>query len=257
MNKMFLSKKIIFYVCLILLSFALLAMGAFYLINKNNYIKKGDEVEATVVNILVHPDVDSESYEKDLKEYNELLEQYRYQGIIDDTTAVAIIIEYSHNGEDFTTELGYFAKDIKIAQDITIYVNPNNSKDFIVEGRNDFTIYFCLIGGGLIFLVCALLLFVDVYNKHFANKMREKGTLLEAVVLYADEDRKNKSFNRCAYIFTCEYKDPETGEETYFTSDSIFSKNKGTSYIGKKVKVYVDPKDFTNYFVDYKSFETE
>ena len=40
MNKMFLSKKIIFYVCLILLSFALLAMGAFYLINKNNYIKR-------------------------------------------------------------------------------------------------------------------------------------------------------------------------------------------------------------------------
>lgn len=255
MNKTILNRKLVFYIAMIILSIILLTLGTFYFIRRNNYITNGDKVHAVVENILVHPDANSDTYQADLKEYNELLKEYREAGIIDEHTAVAIIINYDHNGNDITKELGYYSKDIRINQIITLYVNPKDSKDYIMQGKNEFSIYFCFIIGGILLVASAVLLYIDRHNSKFEKQLKEKGIIYEAEVLYADEDGRHKSFDRYPYIFTCVYKDPESKEETYFTSDSIFSRNKGTTYIGQKVKVYVDPEDMTNYYVDPEVFE--
>ncbi len=250
-------KKMMSSVILIGVSLLLLALGFYHLYNHNRYLKDGDKVPAIVENILTYPDSTGMDYEQELKYYNELLKYYRDQGIIEENTSVAIIISYSHNGKIHTDELGYFSDSIKIGQVVNIFVNKNDSSDFIYEGENKFGLYFCMIVGGVFLIVGLLFLFVYKYNNKVNLNLMNKGKLVEAEIIYADMDESKSLFNKHPYIFTCLYKDNKTGEEVYFTSESIYCKNNGSSYISKKVNVYVDPQDNNNFYIDVEKFEKE
>lgn len=257
MNKSINNKRKIVYIIAVIIGLIFISFGIYYYVNQNKYYKHGDKVQATVDNILDYPDANSETYEDDMKYYNELLKEYREMGIIGKNTKVAIIINFTHNGVDYTKELGYFSDNYKIADTLTIYVNKNDSTDFIVEGRNQFGIIVCFALGGILVVAGICLFFICNHNSKCNVGLLKDGKIIEAEVLYADTNEKKESFGRHPNVFTCVYKDPETNAEKYFTSDSIYSKNLGTTYIGKKVKVYVDPNNDKNYYVDSEKFEKE
>lgn len=255
MNKIAFNRKKILFIILIITAIILLLLGVYHLFDRNKYIKNGEKVYAKVVNILSYPDSGSDTYQADLKEYRELLDEYRELGIISETTGVAIIIEYQYQDKTYTKELGYFSNEIYISQNVGIYLNKNNPTDFIYEGSSQFAIYFCFIVGSVLLISNVLLLFVFKYNDDCNQILLIKGKCLLCEVLYADEDEKKSMFERHPYIFTCVYNDEENDEEKIFTSESVYCKNNGLTYIGKKIKVYVDPNDNTNYYVDTKNFE--
>lgn len=255
MNKIAFNRKKIVFIILIIVACILLLLGFYNLQDRNKYIKNGEKVYGKVVNILTYPDSNSDTYNADLEEYRQLLEEYKSLGIISKTTAIAIIIEYQYQENTYTKELGYFSNEIYISQSVTIYVNKDNPTDFIYEGSSQFAIYFCFIIGTVLLISNLVLLFVYKYNDDCNKILLTKGKCLLCEVLYADEDEKKSMFDRHPYIFTCIYNDLENDEQEIFTSESIYCKNNGLTYIGKIVKVYVDPNDKTNYYIDKKEFE--
>lgn len=257
MNKAMNKRNSFIYIIIIIVSLLLLLLGIYYLINENSYGKNGDEVDAIVWNILDHPDSSSPTYEADLKEYNTKLKYYRDLGYMSETSIVAIFIKYNHNNKEYITELGYFSPEIRIGQSVKILVSKDDSTDFIVKEKKHFALIFCLITGSIGLIGGVLFLFANKHNSKVIDYLKQTGTLYECEILFVDEDEKKVSFERHPFIFTCRYIDEETKEEKIFTSDSTFVRNGATSYIGKKVNVYVDKKYDNNYYVDLKKFEDE
>lgn len=255
MNKRNLERKNLISIGLIVLSILLICLGFYHLYQQNKYVKDGDKVTAVVENILKHPSSDVENYEQELENYNQKLKDYREMGIISETSAIAIIINYTYNGKEYRTELGYFSEDIRIAQEVIIFVNKDNPKDFIYEGTNNFGLYFCMIVGGVMFVFSLGYFFINRHNNNVNKLLLTKGKKIQAEILYVDEDEKRTSFNKHPFIFTCVYKNEEEGTETIFISESIYCKNAGTYYIGKKVDVFVEENNMDNYYIDTKSFE--
>ena len=142
MNKSVSNKKQLTNLLLIVIAILLIALGFYHLYERNQYIKNGEQITAVVVNVLMHPQQaegqTEEEYKKELERYNDKLEDYKRQGIIKETSAIAIIIEYTYDNKEYTTELGYFFDTLKIASTVTIYINKDNPKDFICEGANNF-----------------------------------------------------------------------------------------------------------------------
>ncbi len=255
MNSSNFKKKRLIYIILIIVAIILLLCGFYHIYKINKYVKNGDEIKAYVENILEYPDQNSESYEEDVKRYNQLLKYYKDAKIIDEHAAIAIIIVYTHNGEEITTDLEYFSPTIEIGQFVTIYVNPENSLDFIYKNENKFGLYFSMIAGTILLVGSLALFIIDAYNRKCDIQLFKEGKVIEAEIIYADEQENKTMFGRHPFVFTCMYKEPETNEEIIFTSEGIYCKDNGINYIGKKIKIYVDPKDITNYFIDSKQFE--
>ncbi len=255
MNKAALNRKTLTYLLFIIGSVLLLALGFYHLYNQNKYIKEGIKVTAIVENVLTHPESGIDNYEQELVHYESLLNYYRNEGVISETTNVAIIITYDYNGKTYLTELGYYSPEIKIAQTVRIYINKNNPLDFMYDGENKFGLYFCMIVGGVMLVFFTALFFVNKHNIKCNNVLREKGKKIEAEIIYADIEENKTLFNKHPYKFTCIYIKPETNEEIIFTTDSVYCKNFGNNYIGQKVIVYVDENNYSNYYVDVKIFE--
>lgn len=255
MNNRAFDKKNFILLILIGVSLLLLLLGFYHIYHQYAYTKEENKVVAEIKNILSYPDSNSETYEQDMKEYNTLLNEYREMGIISKTSAIAIIIEYTVNGNRYMTELGYYSDEMYVGQDVIIYVNKNNPEDFIYANGNKFGLYFCMIVGVALLLVSGIMLFINKYNSKCDSLLIKNGKMIFAEIIYADEDESRSSFEKHPFIFTCVYKNEETNEEKYFTSERVYCKNNGISYIGEKVKIYVDPNNLNNYYIDVKDFE--
>lgn len=255
MNRFIESKKNFICILLIALSLLLIGLGFYHLHSFNKYYKDGDKVNAYVENILIYPNSDSETYEEELDHYKELLKQYKAMGIISSHEGTAIIITYRHNDQNITTSLGYFSDDISIGQSLTIYVNQNDSKDFIYEGENKFGLYFCMTVGTVLLIASLIFFLIYKHNDKCNILLKQKGKKIEATIIFADEDESKTSFNKHPFIFTCSYKEEETNKEYFFTSESVYCKNNGQSYINKKITIYTDPNNYNNFYIDTKQFE--
>lgn len=255
MNAANYKRRRLIYIILMVVAVLLLLCGFYHINHFSKYINNGDKVRAYVENILEHPDQNSENYEQDVEHYQKLLQYYKDQNVIDQHVVVAIIISYTHNGNDITTDLNYFSQSIQIGQVITIYVNKADSYDFIYEKENKFGLYFCMIVGSVLLIATVGLFLIERHNSKCDLQLFKEGKVIVATVMYADEVEKKSKFGRHPFVFTCVYKNPETNEEIYFTSDNMYCKDYGINYIGKDIKIYVDPNDNTNYYIDCKQFE--
>lgn len=259
MNLRATNKKEMINIILIVISLLLIALGFYHLHEQNRYIKEGVQIIAVVENVLVHPTQQEgqtiEEYKKELEHYNFLLEDYKRQGIIKESSAIAIIIAYEYNNKEYVTELGYFSNELRIASTVTIYANKDNPLDFIYDGANKFGLYFCMVVGSVMHIFSLAFFFVLKHNKKCNINLKEKGKLIQAEIIFADEEENKSSFDKHPFVFTCLFKDEEKNEQIYFTSESIYCKNNGANYIGKKVDIYVDPNDYKNYYIDTQLFE--
>ncbi len=257
MNRTQMSRKKLFYISLIMVSVLLILLGFYHISVQRNYIEKGYKTVAIVENILKYPDRNSETFEEEYEHYQKLLKYYKQQGIINKDSGAAIIITYEFRGQEYITELDYFSTDISIAQTLIIYLSEDDPTDFIYEKENKFGLYFCMIVGSCLLIGSIAFFLIENHNNKVDKQLMKEGKIIQAVILFADEDEKRSSFGKHPYIFTCSYKVPETNEEKIYTSESIYCKNNGLSYVGKEVKIYVDPNDLNNYCVDTKQFEKE
>ena len=247
------NKKEMVNILLIVVSLLLIALGFYHLYEQNQFIKEGAKITAVVENVLTHPTMQEgqteEEYKKELEHYQFLLEDYKRLGIIKESSSIAIIITYEYNGKEYTTELGYFSNEIKIASTVTIYANKDNPLNFIYEGANKFGLYFCMVVGSVMLIFSLVFFFINRYNKKCNINLKQKGKIIQAEIIFADEEENKSSFGKHPFIFTCIYFDENKQEQIYFTSESVYCKNRGESYIGKKVDIYIDPNDYANYYI--------
>ena len=104
MNLRATNKKEMINIILIVISLLLIALGFYHLHEQNRYIKEGVQIIAVVENVLVHPTQQEgqtiEEYKKELEHYNFLLEDYKRQGIIKESSAIALIIASEYNNKE-------------------------------------------------------------------------------------------------------------------------------------------------------------
>ena len=156
------KKRKLIYIILMIVAVLLLLCGFYHINHLNKYVKNGDKVRAYVENILEFPDQNSESYEQDVEHYQKLLKYYKNLNVIDKDATVAIIICYTHNNNYITTDLNYFSNSIMIGQVLTIYVNQDDSYDFVYEKENKFGLYFCMIVGSVLLLGSIGLFLIEI-----------------------------------------------------------------------------------------------
>lgn len=242
--------------CIVFLVIGLLFLliGFYNLFNYNSYYKNGEKISARIENILAYPDSSDDQYETELEHYKQLLQEYKDKGVIDDNSSVAIIISFNYNNQNYEKELGYYSSDLHIGQSVTIYIKNNNPDNFLYEGKNKFSIYAAVIIGATLSMLSIIFLLVILHNDKANKALINSGLKLKAKVLYVDANEKIEKFNRHPYILTCTYKNEETNEELFFTSDSVFLKQSIDNYIDKYVNVYVDKDNNKNYYVDVKEF---
>ncbi len=257
MNNFELSRKKLFNIIIIAVAILLILLGFYHISVQKNYIKNGYKTVAIVENILKYPDANSETYEEDLKHYKTLVEYYKNIGVMNKDTGTAIIISYEFKGKEYMCDLDYFSSEIGIGQTLIIYLSEDDPTDFIYEKENKFGLYFCMIVGSCLLVAGVAFFFISSHNNKVNRLLLKEGKVIEATILYADEDEKRTRFEKHPYIFTCVYKDIETNVEKIYTSDSVYCKSNGLSYIGKNIKIYVDPNDLDNYYVDTKQFENQ
>lgn len=246
------NKKL--FIIMLVLGIIFLIVGLYNLISYESYYKKGDKVEARVVNVLTYPDSNDDLFEKELEHYKALLQEYKSKGIIKENTNVAIIIMFDYNNKSYEKELGYFSNDLHIGQLVTIYIKDSNPNDFMYGGKNKFSIYASLIIGGTLSLIALISIIMISHNERANRLLLKEGYKVKAKVLYCDANEKIEKFNRHPYILTCIYIDEDTKEELVFTSDSIFLKNTIDNYIDKYVYVYIDKNNKNNYYVNVEKF---
>ena len=69
-------------------------------------------------------------------------------------------ITYTVNGKEFTAELDHFSNDMKIGDEISLYVDKTNPQDFVTSGKTPIAmgVLFMLIGIGVIVVwLCEIL----------------------------------------------------------------------------------------------------
>ena len=112
-----------------------------------------------------------------------------------------------------------------------------------------------MIVGSVMLLFSVAFLLIGKHNTNVNKVLVQKGKLIQAEIIFADEEENKSVFDKQPFIFTCLYYDEEKDEQVYFTSESIYCKNNGTTYIGKHVDIYIDPNNYKNYYIDLKLFE--
>ena len=257
MNHFELSRKKLFNIIIIVVAILLLVLGFYHITVQQKYINNGYKTIAFVENILKYPDANSETYEEDLKHYETLVKYYKNIGVMNKDSGAAIIITYDFKGKEYMCDLDYYSSEITIGQTLIIYLSEDDPTDFIYEKENKFGLYFCMIVGLSLLVGGLAFFFINKHNNKVNITLLKEGKVIEATILYADEDERKSSFDKHPFIFTCVYKNSETNEEKIYTSDSVYCKNKVISYIGKTIKIYVDPNDYNNYYIDIKQFEKQ
>ncbi len=254
MNQILQRKKKITFITIFIIGLVFILLGIYHNIYMQSYFVNGEKVTAVVTNILTYPESSDSEYDKELKAYQKLLEEYKEKNIIDKDTGSAIIITYEYQEKEYIRELGYFSNDIHIGQRVDIYIRNNNPLDFKYTNRNNFAIIASFILGTICIIYSLFSLFILINNSKANIYLKNNGIVYKAKVLYIDENEKINKFNRHPFLLTCSYIDEETNDELVFISDSVYLEKNVTEYIDKYVQVYVDKNNIDNYFVDTNEF---
>ena len=114
---------------------------------------------------------------------------------------------------------------------------------------------------GFLFVLMGVVIVIDSEKKH-KRTMRAitYGTEYKAVITRIQRRTRNvkrgsRRIRKHYYCAECEFISPDTNDKYLLTSSYVTYNLHGTE--GKKVSVYMDPDDKTNYYVDLTTIFTE
>lgn len=160
-------------------------------------------------------------------------------------------VTYSVNGETYTDiPLHQYSGDMYVGQEVTLLCNPDHPEQTMIT----WAVYLgagILMGIGAIFALIGILPIVLTVTKNLKQKkILQNGQILHATV---DNIIWNTSLSvngRHPYVIHCTYKD-EYQDITYrFKSNNLWTDPSPVFPIGSYISVYVDPKNYSHYYVD-------
>ena len=123
-------------------------------------------------------------------------------------------------------------------------------------GGNSMLFLYIFGGIGLLFFVIGLpFLFFAIRKKNDRIRLLETGVQAEGVIKDVVINRQVTVNGRHPYKAECEVTDPVTGEQFLYSSDGIMEDIRHLN--GRRVTVYYDPDDRSNYYVDLDTAEAD
>lgn len=102
--------------------------------------------------------------------------------------------------------------------------------------------------GGVFLLISVGVAVSGIYRERSNERLKKDGMSINAEVTRVEINTNTQSFGRSPYCIHAHWQDPATSHVHIFVSDDIWVDP--TKYIGKFVKVIIDPKDPARYFFD-------
>lgn len=163
-------------------------------------------------------------------------------------------VSYEYKGEAYDKiRLNEYSSSMRVGDVKKIYVNPVKPKD--ISGTFPawlLALIFC--GFSCVFSGIGYGMIIKRYKKN-----KKKRRLFEAnnyVTGEVDRVEMNRYYsvnNRHPFVLYAKYKDPYTGIEYEFRSDNLWDGMCKTVDRGSGVRVYVNPQDYNDYYVDVQS----
>ncbi|MBR4111754.1 MAG: DUF3592 domain-containing protein [Ruminiclostridium sp.] len=169
------------------------------------------------------------------------------------TTVHDVYVTYIVNGQEYEQQLGYYDSTMFAGQEIEIFYNPENPAE--IKGKDGIT-NIILPLFGLVFLVIGLALVNNDRKKNQQmQKLMEQGSTAQGVITAINVDYNTTINHRHPLIAEVTVTDPDTGEQFLYSSDGIMEDIRHLN--GRRVTVYYDPDDRSNYYVDLDTAESD
>ncbi|MBQ8904281.1 MAG: DUF3592 domain-containing protein [Oscillospiraceae bacterium] len=182
------------------------------------------------------------------------IESYRDTSLSDSSTKVHdVYVTYTVNGQEYERMLGYYDSSMYAGQEIEIFYNPENPEE--IKGKEG-AINIVLPLFGLAFLAIGLaFVFSDRQKKKKMEMLLAKGSTAEGIITAINIDHNTTINGRHPLIAEVTVTDPETNEQFLYSSESIMEDIRHLE--GRRVMVYYDPDDRSNYYVDIDTAQAD
>ena len=165
-----------------------------------------------------------------------------------DDSSTAIVTFRTQEGKELSAPLDYYSSGMKYGDRMTVYYSPQNPLKIKTRGGHLFgSICFAVIG--VVFL-CIFFVFIGWKVRAGRKKdyLKRNGTLVQADITDVYENMQVTMNDRHPFRISCEYKAPD-GKVYTFHSGDLWYESHELPHEGK-LPVYVDPRDYSRYYVD-------
>ena len=156
------------------------------------------------------------------------------------------IVKYSVDNQEYTDKINSYNSSWDIGDSIDVYYDPQNPQKI----ESEMPIVLCFVFGllGVAFLITSIVLIIKQKNKNAKRRnLIQNGLVVNAEIVRFYENTRISVNKRYPFIIEADYND---GSNTHrFRSDNVWE-NVTTACIGKTVKVYYEPNNMNNYYVD-------
>lgn len=156
------------------------------------------------------------------------------------------VVKYVADGKEYTDKMNSYNSSWDIGDSVDVYYNPDNPKEI----KNEMPVVLCLVFGllGVAFLIASIVLIIKQKNKNAKRRnLLQNGLVINAEVIRFYENTGISVNRRYPFIIEADYDD---GVKIHrFKSDNVWE-NVSADCIGQTVKVYYEPNNMNNYYVD-------
>ena len=157
-----------------------------------------------------------------------------------------VYVKYTVNGQEYEQLLGYYEASMYAGKEIEIFYNPENPAE--IKG-DDGAVSIVLPLLGLVFLGIGLAFVIsDKKKKKQMEMLMSKGNTAEGLITAVTVDYNTTINNRHPLKAEVTVTDPVTGEQFIYSSESVMDDIRHLE--GRRVTVYYDPDDRSNYYID-------
>lgn len=179
------------------------------------------------------------------------IESYRDS---DGDTNHHVYVSFSYEGEQYNNiPLNEYSSSMYIGKEISLLCDPSH------PGRvqTNFSIYFgsgmLLFMGTVFFLVGFIPLTCSFTGKARKKKLLSSGHFLDATVEQITLNTSYRVNGQSPYVLYCTYHDDYKDITYRFKSENLWTNPESLFPTGSIVRVYVNPTDYSKYYVDVES----
>lgn len=165
-----------------------------------------------------------------------------------------VTITYSADDRPYSCKLDYFVSSMKEGDAISIYYNPKNPKDYIINSSTLFDSK--MLAGCGFALIGLIFMLYSIIVSYTEGKLKRNGIHISIPVTNAELDTTTKINKKHPVCLYCQYTNPLTGEALLFKSKP-HPNRKLLECIGQKVDIYYDPDKPKKYYFDYSEILKE
>lgn len=214
------------YSIMVVIGIGLILGAALMLVNDMKFRQTAARITGEIADITTH-------YDNDGDVHHEAFVTYTFEGKVYERV---MLNEYSST--------------MYVGKSIALLCDPENPGKVKTESG----IYVTVIMLTFMGLVCLCMgifpLILSVKRKLQRKRLIAKGRVLHATVERIDLNRNISVNKQNPYIIYCTWRDEYAGTLYRFKSDNLWTNPSHVFYVGSRIDVCVDAKDFRKYYVD-------